>query len=211
MTKLEQDRRRKSERKEKGLCVLCGKENDNKPVTYCKSCAAKRSEQAAARKAYYERNNRCKICGGEKMINSKFCFHCWETKYDARERQKERMTEEEKEEKRLRDNARNRKRKKKALENGICYYCLQNKAIEGRRECIECLAKIRKESAQKAQERKIIRENLRAYRLKNHLCTKCGEPAKEGYKVCERHYQVCFDNQKLCDRSRGNEYLFPRK
>ena len=56
--------------------------------------------------------------------------------------------------------------------------------------------KHRKESAQKAQERRAIRENLRSYRLENHLCTKCGEPAKDGYKVCERHYQISIENQK---------------
>lgn len=201
MTKQEREKQRYAERKEKGLCVRCGKENDNKPVTYCKSCAAKLREQKGTRKAYYERNNRCNICGGEKMINSKFCFRCWETNYNNKERRKEQMTEEEKEAERLKANARNRERKRKALENGICFYCMQNKAIEGRRECLECLAKIRKESAQKEQERKVIRENLRAYRLENHLCTKCGEPAKDGYKVCERHYQVCCENQKLRDRS----------
>ena len=138
MTHSERDRQRKEARKEKGLCVICGKENDNKPVTYCKSCAAKRSEQLAARKAYYERNNRCNICGGERMINSKFCYRCWETNYNARERRKERMTAEEKEANRQKKNASNRERKRKALENGICYYCLHNKAIEGRRECLEC-------------------------------------------------------------------------
>ena len=200
MTKSERDKKRREERKEKGLCVKCGKENDNLPVTYCKSCAAKNMEQRKARKAYYERNNRCNICGGEKMINSKMCYRCWEINYNNRERRKERMTAEEKEAERLRANAYNRERKRKALENGICYYCMQNKAIEGRRECIECLAKIRKESAQKVQERRAIRENLRAYRLENHLCTKCGEPAKDGYKVCERHYQVSCENSKLVDR-----------
>ena len=37
---------------------------------------------------------------------------------------------------------------------------------------------------------------IREERLKNHLCTKCGEPAKDGYKVCERHYQISVANQK---------------
>ena len=103
---------------------------------------------------------------------------------------------EEKEAERLKVNAYNRERKQKALENGICYYCLKNKAIEGRRECLECVTKRKKESEQKAQERRATRENLRSYRLENHLCTKCGEPAKDGYKVCERHYQISIDNQK---------------
>ncbi len=209
MTRLERDQKRNAERKEKGLCVMCGKENDNKPVTYCKSCAEKRREQKGTRKAYYEHNNRCNVCGGEKMIGSKMCYRCWETNYNAKQRRRSKRTDEEKEAERIKNNAKNRERKRKALENGICYYCLQNKAIEGRRECIECLAKIRKESEQKVQERKVIRENLRAYRLENHLCVKCGEPAKDGYKVCERHYQVSCENSKKRDRKRyNNDWVF---
>ena len=212
MTKQERNKQRYDERKEKGLCVNCGAVNDNKPLVYCKSCSEKRHKQAAERKAYYEHNDRCNVCGAERMIGSKMCYRCWETNYNAKQRSRSKpKTAEEKEAERLKVNARNRERKHKALENGICFYCLKNKAIEGRRECIECLAKQRKESAQKARENKGKRDSLRAYRLENHLCTKCGEPAKDGYKVCERHYQVCCDNSKLLDRSKGCEYVFTKR
>ena len=182
----------------KGLCGYCGKENDNLPVKYCKACSEKRSRQNKERKEYYERHGWCNVCGNpEKMENSKMCYRCWETSYNAKQRRRSKSkTAEEKEAERLKVNAYNRERKQKALENGICYYCLKNKVIEGRRECLECLTKRKKESEQKAQERRAIRENLRSYRLENHLCTKCGEPAKDGYKVCERHYQISIDNQK---------------
>ena len=182
----------------KGLCGYCGKENDNLPVKDCKACSDKRSRQNKERKEYYERHGWCNVCGNpEKMENSKMCYRCWETSYNAKQRRRSKpKTAEEKEAERLKVNAYNRERKQEALENGICYYCLKNKVIEGRRECLECLTKRKKESSQKAQERRAIRENLRSYRLENHLCTKCGEPAKDGYKVCERHYQISIDNQK---------------
>lgn len=195
-------------RKAAGLCTHCGQPNDNSPFLYCKSCTKQRSEQAAARKEYYDQRGRCNICGGERMLNSKFCYRCWETNYDSKQRRRERRTDEQKEQDRIKENAANRKRKQKALESGICFYCLKRPAIEGRRECVECLIKIRKRSEGKSIERKAERDNLREYRISHGLCTKCGEPAKEGYKCCERHYQVACEASKSAHRSGRNNDLF---
>lgn len=189
-------------RKEIGLCTRCGKENDNLPLLTCKNCSEKRKHQRQQVKDYYEKHGLCNICGKEKMENSKFCYRCWETMYDGKQKRQEKMTAEEKELERLKANSRNRERKKKALKNGICYYCLKRKALEGRRECLDCLTKIQKESARRMQEKKVIRDNKREYRLKNNLCTRCGEPVKEGYRVCERHYQISFENQKKVKRGK---------
>ena len=73
----------------KGLCGYCGKENDNLPVKYCKACSDKRSRQNKERKEYYERHGWCNVCGNpEKMENSKMCYRCWETSYNAKQRRR---------------------------------------------------------------------------------------------------------------------------
>ena len=39
-------------------------------------------------------------------------------------------------------------------------------------------------------------DNNFSFTDKIYHCWVCGEPAKDGYKVCERHYKVCIENQK---------------
>lgn len=177
----------------KGLCGYCGKENDNLPLKYCKACAEKRSRQNKERKEYYERHGWCNVCGSpEKMENGKMCFRCWETAYNGRQKRKKPMTDEE----RQKVYQRNTEKRRKQLENGLCWYCGKRKVLDGRRECIDCYAKRKREIAQKSSRKQAENAAIREEWLKNHLCTKCGEPAKDGYKVCERHYQISIANQK---------------
>lgn len=177
----------------KGLCGYCGKENDNLPLKYCKACAEKRSQQYKERKEYYERHGWCNVCGSpEKMENGKMCYRCWETAYNARQKRKKPMTDEE----RQKVYQRNTEKRRKQLENGLCWYCGKRKVLDGRRECIDCYTKRKRRAVLIYAETKAKNAAIREERLKNHLCTKCGEPAKDGYKVCERHYQVRIENQK---------------
>ena len=177
----------------KGLCGYCGKENDNLPLKYCKTCAEKRSRQNKERKEYYERHGWCNVCGNpEKMENSKMCYHCWEVAYNARQKRKKPMTDEQ----RQKVYQRNTAKRRQNLENGLCWYCGKRKVLDGRRECIDCYTKRKRRAALIYAETKAKNAAIREERLKNHLCTKCGEPAKDGYKVCERHYQISIQNQK---------------
>ena len=177
----------------KGLCGYCGKENDNLPLKYCKACAEKRSQQYKERKEYYERHGWCNVCGNhEKMENSKMCYHCWETAYKARQKRKKPMTDEQ----RQKVYQRNTAKRRQNLENGLCWYCGKRKVLDGRRECIDCYTKRKRRAVLIYAETKAKNAAIREERLKNHLCTKCGEPAKDGYKVCERHYQISIQNQK---------------
>lgn len=57
----------------KGLCGYCGKENDNLPLTYCKTCAEKRSQQYKERKEYYERHGWCNVCGNPEKWRTVKC------------------------------------------------------------------------------------------------------------------------------------------
>lgn len=177
----------------KGLCGYCGKENDNLPLKYCKACAEKRSQQYKERKEYFERHGWCNVCGNpEKTENGKMCYHCWEVAYNARQKRKKPMTDEQ----RQKAYQRNTEKRRKQLENGLCWYCGKRKVLDGRRECIDCYTKRKRRAVLIYAETKAKNAAIREERLKNHLCTKCGEPAKDGYKVCEQHYQISIKNQK---------------
>ena len=120
------------------------------------------------------------------------CYRCWETAYNARQKRKKSMTDEE----RQKVYQRNKERRIQALENGLCWYCGKRKVLDGRRECIDCYTKRKRRAVLIYAETKDKNAAIREERLKNHLCTKCGAPAKDGYKVCERHYQISIANQK---------------
>ena len=73
------------------------------------------------------------------------------------------------------------------VQNGICTTCRKRKADGGYRTCGICREKQRERKRIKYQEKvKIPRDE----RVKSGLCYFCNNPQKNGYKVCEKHYQM---------------------
>ena len=90
-------------------------------------------------------------------------------------------------------------------EQGKCVRC-KKQATQGM-YCIDCYLKVRRHNKAVSNRRKEARSNtnIRKTREENGLCLWCGERAKEGYKCCEKHYQL------LCragDKARANTHPF---
>jgi len=80
---------------------------------------------------------------------------------------------------------------KQMLEQGICYRCRKRKADVGYKTCGICRTKLR-------EKRRV--ENYkpsRKERYKQGLCFFCDNPIKQGYKVCDKHYQDCVDKSHM--------------
>ena len=76
-------------------------------------------------------------------------------------------------------------------DQGICTRCGKRKALRGGRStCGICADKDRKKRAERSRDIGFeMRKEL-------HMCRFCNSPAKPGYKVCEKHYQMCVDKLK---------------
>lgn len=70
------------------------------------------------------------------------------------------------------------------LAHKICPRCGKRKADYGFKTCGICREKIRN------QKKRLTFSNKRDNRVKNGLCFFCDSPVKEGYKVCEKHYEM---------------------
>lgn len=75
-------------------------------------------------------------------------------------------------------------------EQGICVRCGKRKADRGTR-CGICVNK----DLQTRRTREPLK-SPREERYKNGICFFCDRPVKEGYKVCEIHYQHNVDNSR---------------
>ena len=70
------------------------------------------------------------------------------------------------------------------IERGICTRCRKRKADYGYKTCGICREKGRKYKRVK------YGKPDRSERYKQGLCYFCDNPIKDGYKVCEKHYQM---------------------
>ncbi len=80
---------------------------------------------------------------------------------------------------------------------GICRECMCKKATVGLK-CIECHVKEVKRNNAKTTK---VKRNMRA---ELGLCYFCGEKALEGYKVCEKHLNVCRNNISKWERDNSS-------
>lgn len=193
------------ERKEKGLCVQCGKPNDNGKVT-CDECTLNR------RRAYIKRCNKriaeggCVLCGKPLWGATQYCEEHYKNK---REKQKMRYVERKQEGKCCCcgkpieegnktvycDNCREKKKESRRayIENGVCPICKKNQVFYDRPYCVDCWEK----NLKKSKEYRLIhseilnkKSNERKHRQiierkEQGLCTKCGKrKADYGKATC---------------------------
>ena len=74
------------------------------------------------------------------------------------------------------------------IERGICTRCRKRKADYGYKTCGICREKIRNYKRIK------YGKPDRSERYEQGLCYFCNSPVKDGYKVCEKHYQMNVEN-----------------
>lgn len=170
-----------SKRRENGLCLNCGKPLD-RDGAYCVSCNDKRNADNVAMRLCYIKSGVCPICRSEPILGSeKSCPECRakssEKRAENRSQNKQKYNE----------NHRNYSRSKyqERKENGICTRCGKRKAKAGYSTCEMCQFKNRE-----YKRIKYGRKPDRTERIEYGICYFCENPIKDGYKVCEKHYEM---------------------
>lgn len=174
-----------------GLCPVCRKPMDREGYS-CSECLAKENERHREDVKALVAMGFCRICQKNKAKpNSTYCDDCSQKMYEYNR-------------KRYMDNPEyfheiNRRSQKKTYElrkeQGICTRCGKRKAERGKVKCRLCLDKDAQRHALKADT--IPYEN----RIALGICRFCGNPVKEGYRTCEKHYQMCCETAKMARKN----------
>ncbi len=176
----------KEMRKAMGVCVRCGKEDVEFGFSACKSCRDKQAEQKRMDRAFKLENGICPRCGINKLFGSeKACPECRAKKCIESEKHRAKRTDEDK----AKINEQQKDWWHKRVEAGYCGRCGKRKAIKGYKSCGVCRQKYLDDYEPIRIELKQKRKEERSYRIDNHLCVRCGGPALDGMKLCDRHYQ----------------------
>lgn len=182
-------------RKETGLCASCGAPLDRQGVL-CKECNDNRNEGQRKDRAYYQKNHVCPRCCKNSLFgDEKNCPECAAKQYE--DTMKKRGTEEG----RLKYNKDHaswaKKEYDKRLKDGMCGRCGKRKADDGYKSCSIC--RIRERNKKREREQRKNNRPSSEERVELGICFFCDEKVKDGYKVCEKHYQSCLeklDNDK---------------
>nr|DAQ01185.1 MAG TPA: hypothetical protein [Caudoviricetes sp.] len=180
-------------RKELGLCVACGGEieEDRKGKVLCKSCKDKDNIKHNEDRKWYQSINICPICKKERLYNGeKICIICKSKQpYDPEKKSKDYF------EKYREHSIEHRKnRYHEAKENGICTYCFKRKAVDGLSVCSICRVKRNNQAVERRRDSVEANARKKENWVKNGLCPVCGDKSKEGFKLCEKHYQIVWNN-----------------
>ena len=185
------------ERKESGLCVKCGKENDTSGVlcSRCKDCGNKSQRMGYS---YYIGIGICPRCKKEKLYgDERVCLTCSADRYGRQlNRDRDRANEVH------RKSA--RKIYAESSAKGICTRCNKRKAVEGQKRCKMCIER-------RNEYRRSKRGIPRRLRPDFGLCYLCGDTAKEGQKVCARCHESITQGNRRQDRSGRPDFIFGKK
>lgn len=180
MTKqTEYQRKLYAERKEKNLCLWCGKELDREG-SICQSCAEKSKQRSKVRRDYFLKIGLCPYCGKRKVDKPyKSCPVCRD---NANERLKARYTDQQREYQRMYAKAKRLKR----AEQGLCTSCGQNPADPGYKTCSDCRRKAR--TFNRIYKTKYQLSDRDVWKMQG-VCIRCGrEDVHEGTSLCEKCY-----------------------
>ena len=168
-------------RKENGLCIDCGTTLDRDGVR-CVKCNTKHNEKNNADRKWYIENGICPVCRDNFLFgDEKVCLECGASKYAETMKSRERLGREH-------YNKVHKDWSKRThhemIQKGICTRCRKRKADYGYKTCGICRDKGRRYKRVK------YGKPDRRERYKQGLCYFCDNPIKDGYKVCEKHYQM---------------------
>ena len=168
-------------RKANGLCIDCGTELDRDGVR-CVKCNTKHNEKNNADRKWYIENGICPVCRDNFLFgDEKVCLECGASKYAETMKSRERLGREHYNEVHKEWSKRTHH---EMIERGICTRCRKRKADYGYKTGGGGREKIRNYKRIK------YGKPYRSERYKQGLCYFCDNPIKDGYKVCEKHYQM---------------------
>ena len=184
-------------RKESGLCIDCGTKLDRDGVR-CVKCNTKNNEKNNADRKWYRENGICPRCRNNTIFgNENICPECSAEMYEINMNSRERLGREHYNEVHKEWSKRT---PREMIERGICTRCRKRKADYGYKTCGICRKKIRNYKRIK------YGKPDRRERYKQGLCYFCDNPIKDGYKVCEKHYQMNVEKARSqnADKARKN-------
>lgn len=175
-----------------GLCPVCRSPMDREGYS-CTKCLEKENARHREDVKAIVALGICRICQKNKsMPNSTYCDECSQKMYEYTRRKYLKNPEYFRES--------NRKSQKKTYwlrkSQGICTRCGKHKAEFGKSKCRMCLNKDAEKHALKYDG--ITYDN----RIALGICRFCGNPVKEGYRTCEKHYQMCCRTAMIANEKR---------
>lgn len=165
------------EKKQKGICVKCGKESAQKGKVMCTKCAEKVKFESAERRAFFKKHNICYRCGKNKLFgNEKTCPECLAKVAIANKKMRSKISAE-------KQTTYYKMRNDRLKEEGLCRSCGQNPRVEGKTYCMSCLVKKRENGRVKRMK---YMGTPRQERVYCGLCYMCGEPLDREGSFCKR-------------------------
>ena len=186
--------KRKEECKEKGLCVDCRKSLDRRGIR-CSDCNNKHNIHVKERREWYQSAGICPRCGKNPILgDEKACPECNSYAYSINIR-----INQDKKNKSHAEYSRKVYAERKA--QGICTRCGKRKADHGYAMCSICRIKDRN------RQRIAYGKPDRRERYLSGLCFFCDNPIKDGYKVCEKHYQMNVEKARSSNANKARMEL----
>lgn len=186
--------KRKEECKEKGLCVDCRKPLDRRGIR-CSDCNNKHNIQVKERREWYKSAGICPRCGKNQILgDEKACPECNSYAYSINIR-----INQDKKNKSHAEYSRKVYAERKA--QGICTRCGKRKSEYGYLMCGICREKDRN------RKRIAYGKPDRRERYLSGLCFFCDNPIKDGYKVCEKHYQMNVEKARSSNANKARAKL----
>ena len=150
----------------------------------CIVCLAKANYERNATRKLYQKYRVCPRCRKNNLFgDEKNCLECAAKQYETvmRTRDKEHYNEAHREW--------SKRTHHEMIEKGICTRCRKRSADNGYKTCGICRAKSRD------GKRKNNKPN-RSERFEQGLCYFCDNPIKQGYKLCDFHYEKNVQNAR---------------
>lgn len=176
-------------RKENVQCVKCGKKID-RDGALCIDCLKKTNYEHRTTRRLYQKHRICPRCRKNSLIgDEKNCLECSAKHYEqfVTKREKGHYNEIHREW--------SKRTHYEMIELGICTRCRKRNADNGYKTCGICRAKIRESKCKNYKP-------SRSERFEQGLCYFCDNPIKQGYKVCDFHYE---QNVKNARSTKANE------
>lgn len=173
-------------RKEKGLCVQCGKKPPIEGKVMCAECAEQKKVYQRETREWRRNLGFCSRCGKNRIFgDEKECPECTAMMYEINQRNRERRN--------ITAMDYYRKDIKRLKEQGLCRGCRTRKVAEGHTYCPTCLAKKREKS--KERRRKQDKIGLERSERPNYgFCYTCGNPLDRDGRVCKKCAEIMASN-----------------
>lgn len=165
------------------MCLKCGNPLDREGI-YCAECRRVINSGQHDRREWYREHGICPRCGKNDIMGDEgMCPECRARSYEVNMRSRERLGKDH-------YNATHsqwaRNEHQRRIAEGICTRCGKRKADGGYKTCGICRERDRNKKLMK------YGKPDRKDRAAQGLCFFCDNPIKDGYKVCEKHYQMCI-------------------